>query len=137
MGICITLCHYTVHCIIRTRAQSVRRQHKKRNSEKRELVTYKDISQVARKMWLSFIWIKPLVRMGHNMLKWLVIHLLAFCWWATLDQIITGFPADISFSWIKPFGRRRHRILADPPLVGSALDLHLCVCMSICVSSVD
>ena len=43
---CITLYNYTVHCTIRTRAQSVRRQHRKRNSEKSEMVTYKHVTEV-------------------------------------------------------------------------------------------
>ena len=45
---CITLYNYTVHCTIRTRAQSVRRQHRKRNSEKSEMVTYKHVTEVVR-----------------------------------------------------------------------------------------
>ena len=45
---CITLYNYTVHCTIRTRAQSVRRQHRKRNSEKSEMVTYKYVTEVVR-----------------------------------------------------------------------------------------
>ena len=73
---CITLYTYTVHCTIRTRAQSVRRQHRKRTSEKNEMVIYNDSTQVDRNMWVSFSWIKPLDRTGHNMLKWLVIYLL-------------------------------------------------------------
>ena len=40
---CITLYTFTVHCTIRTRAQSVRRQHEKRTSEKSEMVTCEDI----------------------------------------------------------------------------------------------
>ena len=52
---CITQCNYTVHCTIRTRAQSVRRQHRKRTSEKSEMMTYKDTTQVAENMWVSFI----------------------------------------------------------------------------------
>ena len=47
-----------------------------RTSEKSEMVTYKDTTQVARNMWVLFIWSKPLGRMGHNMLKWLLIYLL-------------------------------------------------------------
>ena len=38
--------HYTVHCTIRTRAQSARRQHRRRVSEKNDMVTYKDSTQV-------------------------------------------------------------------------------------------
>ena len=45
-----TLYNYTVHCTIRTRAQSVRRQHRKRTSEKSEKVTNKNTFQVARNM---------------------------------------------------------------------------------------
>ena len=33
-------------------------------------------TEVARNMWLWFIWRKPLGRIGHNILKWLVIQLL-------------------------------------------------------------
>ena len=54
---------------------------------------------------------KPLGRLQHNMLNWLVIYLLnnlALFWWAKLNQVIKGFPADNSFSWIKPLVRRRH-----------------------------
>ena len=40
--------HYTVYCTIRTRAQSVRRQHEKRTSEKSEMVTYKHGNGVVR-----------------------------------------------------------------------------------------
>ena len=52
-------------------------------------------------MWVPFIWFKPLGRMWNNILKWLVIFLLnnlALFWWTKLDQVITGFAADISFS---------------------------------------
>ena len=73
---CITLYTYTVHFRIRTKAQSVRRQHKKRTSEKSEMVTYEDITQVARNMSVWSIWSKPLGRMGDDMLKWLVIDIL-------------------------------------------------------------
>ena len=45
---CIILYNYTVHCNIRTREQSVRRQHRKRNSEKSEMVTYKHVTEVVR-----------------------------------------------------------------------------------------
>ena len=74
--ICITLHTYTVLCTIRTRAQSVQRQHEKKASEKSEMVTCKDNTKVARKMSVWFISSKPLGRMGHNMLKWPVIYLL-------------------------------------------------------------
>ena len=44
--------HYTVQLhstfTIRTRGQSVRRQHRKRNSEKSEMVTYKHVTEVVR-----------------------------------------------------------------------------------------
>ena len=70
---CITLYTFTVHCTIRTKAQSVRRQHEKRTSEKSEMVTCEDTTEVARNMWVWSIWSKPLGRMGHNMLKRLVI----------------------------------------------------------------
>ena len=69
-------CTHTVHFRIRTKAQSVRRQHKKRTSEKSEMVTYEDITQVARNMSVWSIWSKPLGRMGDDMLKWLVIDIL-------------------------------------------------------------
>ena len=39
---CITLYTYAVHCMIRTRAQSVRRQHEKWTSENSEMVPCKD-----------------------------------------------------------------------------------------------
>ena len=70
---CITLYNEIVHCTIRTRAQSVRRQHEKRTPEKSEMVTYKDTTQVARNRWVSVILIKPLDRLGYTMLKWLKI----------------------------------------------------------------
>ena len=44
--------HYTVHC---TRAQAVKRQHRKRDTGKSEILTYKDTTQVARNIWVSFI----------------------------------------------------------------------------------
>ena len=40
------------------------------------MVTYEDITQVARNMWVWSIWSKPLGRMGDDMLKWLVIDIL-------------------------------------------------------------
>ena len=46
----ITVYRYSVHCTIRTRAQSVRRQHEKRTSEKSDMVTYKDTTQGAKNM---------------------------------------------------------------------------------------
>ena len=52
---CITLYNKTVHCTIRTRFQSIRRQHRRRTSEKSETVTYKDSSQVATNRWVAFI----------------------------------------------------------------------------------
>ena len=45
---CITLYNHTVYCTKSTRAQSVRRQHRKRNSEKSEMVTYKYVTEVVR-----------------------------------------------------------------------------------------
>ena len=72
----ITLYTYTIHCIIRTVAQSVRRQHEKRTSEKSKRVTCEDTTEVARNMWIWSIWSTPLGRMGHSMLKWLVIYIL-------------------------------------------------------------
>ena len=67
-----------------TRAQSVRRQHRQRISKKSEIVTYKNIIQVTRNRWVSFIRFRALGRKGHNMFKWLVISLfnklaLYFC----------------------------------------------------------
>ena len=41
--------HYTVQCTIRTKAQSIRRQHRKRTWEKSDMVTYEDSIQVVRK----------------------------------------------------------------------------------------
>merc|ERR1711954_373599 len=40
--------HYTLHCTIRTRAQSVRRQQRKRTSEESEMVTYNHLTEVVR-----------------------------------------------------------------------------------------
>ena len=48
--ICIKLYNYTVHCTIKTRAQSVRRQHRKKTSEKNEMVIYNNSTQVERNM---------------------------------------------------------------------------------------
>ena len=56
--------HYTVHCIIRTSVQSVKRQYSKTTSEKSELVTYKNPTQVARNILVSFIWNISLGRIG-------------------------------------------------------------------------
>ena len=39
-------------------------------------MTYKDTTQVAQNMWVSFIWIKPIGKVRPNMLKLLVIYLL-------------------------------------------------------------
>ena len=72
--ICITLYTYIVYCTIGTRAQSVRKQHEKRTSKKSEMVTYKDSTQVAKNIWVSFIYSKPLGKMGYNMLKWPLIY---------------------------------------------------------------
>ena len=68
---CITLYTYTVHCIIRTKAQSLRRQHEKRTSEKSKMVTCEDITEVARNIWISLFWSRPFGRIGNNMMKWL------------------------------------------------------------------
>ena len=73
---CITLYTYTVHCTTMTRSQSVRRQHEKRTSEKSEMVTCEDNTELARNMWIWSIWSTPLGRMGHYMLKWLEIYRL-------------------------------------------------------------
>ena len=45
---CITQYTYTVHCIMRTRAQSDRRQHRRRTSEKSEMLTYKHVIEGVR-----------------------------------------------------------------------------------------
>ena len=50
--ICITLYNYTVHCTIRTRVQSLRRQQRKRTVEKSEMVTYKDTTQLVINNWV-------------------------------------------------------------------------------------
>ena len=94
---CITLYTYTVHCTTMTKDQSVRRQHEKRTSEKSEKVTCEDSTQVARKMSVWFIWSKPLGRMWHNMLKWLVVYTLnkvALCLYIVLYCL---FSLSISF----------------------------------------
>ena len=41
---CKMYMHYTVHC---TRAQAVKRQHRKRDTGKSEILTYKDTTQEA------------------------------------------------------------------------------------------
>ena len=51
--ICITLYNYTVHCTLIIRGQSVRRQHRKRNSEKSEMVTYKHVTEVVRNRYVN------------------------------------------------------------------------------------
>ena len=66
--------NYTLLCTISTRAQLLRRQHRKRTSKKSEMVTCRDTTQVARNMWVPLIWIKPWSRMWHTMLEWLVIY---------------------------------------------------------------
>ena len=71
---CITLYNHTVHCNIRNRAQSVRRQHRKRTSEESEIVTYKDTTQWLRNMWVSFIYTISLGWRGHHIWKWLMIY---------------------------------------------------------------
>jgi len=40
------------------------------------MVTCEDTTEVARNMWIWSIWSTPLGRMGHSMLKWLVIYIL-------------------------------------------------------------
>ena len=45
----ITLYSYTVHCTIRTRAHSVRRQQGERTSEESEIVTHKHATEVVKK----------------------------------------------------------------------------------------
>ena len=40
------------------------------------MVTCEETTEVARNMWIWYIWSKPLGRMGHDMLKWLVIYIL-------------------------------------------------------------
>ena len=77
---CKVYMHYTVqlNCTL---------YHKDQNSvskkatweeapEKSEIVTCEDTTQVATNMQVWFIWSKPLGRMVHNMLKWLVIYIL-------------------------------------------------------------
>merc|ERR1712081_63757 len=49
----ITLYICTVHCIIRTRAQSVRRHQRKRTSQESEMVTYKHVTEVVRNRCLN------------------------------------------------------------------------------------
>ena len=41
-------------------------------------------------MWVSFIWIKPVGRIGHSMLNWLVIYLLNKLAW-----ILINVPRDV------------------------------------------
>ena len=43
---CISLYHYTVHCIIRTRDQSLRRQQRNSTSHESEMMTYKQVLEV-------------------------------------------------------------------------------------------
>ena len=79
---CITLYTYTAHCTMRTRSQSVRRQHEKRTSEQNEMVTCEDILKLPEICDCDLSKIKPLGRMVHNMLKLLVIfqlNKLALC----------------------------------------------------------
>ena len=45
---CITLYNCTVQCTTRYRAQSVRRQQRKRTSQESEMVTYKHVNEVVR-----------------------------------------------------------------------------------------
>ena len=45
---------------------------------------------MARIMWVSFIWIKPVGRIGHSMLNWLVIYLLNKLAW-----ILINVPRDV------------------------------------------
>merc|ERR1711954_342426 len=45
---CITLYNCTLQCTIRTRAQSVRRQQRKRTSVESEMVTYNHVTKVVR-----------------------------------------------------------------------------------------
>merc|ERR1711954_52482 len=45
---CITLYICTLHCTIRTRAQSVRRKQRKRTSVEREMATYNHVTEVVR-----------------------------------------------------------------------------------------
>ena len=47
------LYNYTLHGTIRTRAQSVRRQHRKINPEKSEMMTYKHVTEVFRNRCVS------------------------------------------------------------------------------------
>ena len=68
-------------------------------SEKSDMVTYKDTTQVARNMWVLFIWSKPLGKMGHIMLKWLVIYLLN-------KLALYSYKGDLCF---KVIGRKYNR----------------------------
>ena len=45
---CITQYTHTLHCTVRTRAQSIRRQQRKRTSEESEMVTYNHVTEVVR-----------------------------------------------------------------------------------------
>ena len=79
--------HYTAHCTIRTRVQSIKRQHRKSTSEKSGIVTYKDTTQVARNIWVSFIWKRPTTFVKiiffkclvNNLFKILVLGFFVFC----------------------------------------------------------
>ena len=49
---CITLYNCTIHCTKRTRAQSVRRQQRKRSSQESEMVN-KHVTEVVRNMYVN------------------------------------------------------------------------------------
>ena len=50
---CITLYNCTLHCTKRTRAQSVRRQQRKRTSVESEMVTYNHVTEVVRSKFVN------------------------------------------------------------------------------------
>ena len=107
---CKMYMHYTIqlHCTLshKARAQSARRQLEKGTSEKSEMGTYKDTTQVARYMWLSLILIKLWGSMWHNMLERLVIYIL-------VKLALHIYECTFFFEFIK----RNHKI-AKPIILG-------------------
>ena len=64
-------------------------------------MTYKNIIQVTRNRWVSFIRFRALGRKGHNMFKWLVISLfnklaLYFCKGEFFFEVVENFFFQIS-----------------------------------------
>ena len=51
---CKMYMNYTVHCTIKTRAQSVRRQQRERTSPESELVTYEHVNEVVRNRCVKY-----------------------------------------------------------------------------------